>query len=83
MDNYEWQKNYAVVQRMYYSQQILCTTTFFALSFTAVNLFYVKKNYFAAAAKSRILPTWKLFAAINLVTIPLLLRPLTRDEMEI
>jgi len=81
MDNYEWEKNKAVVDRMYYSERVLSTTTIFAGFFTSFNMLYIKKGYFANAARSRILPTLKWWAIINAVTIPMLLRPLTKEEM--
>lgn len=83
MENYDWQKNYAIVQRMYYAENIFKFSLMGASMFTAVNLFYVKKNYFADVARSRIVPTWKYFAIFNLLTVPVLLRPLTRDEIVI
>eukprot|EP00494_Astrolonche_serrata_P019171 UN19371 len=43
MENYDWQKNYAIVQRMYYSENIFKFSLMGASMFTAVNLFYIKK----------------------------------------
>ena len=82
MEEYDWQKNQAVVQRMYYSERTLQTTTGFALAFTATNMLYIKKNYFAELARSRIFPTWKYWAIFNSVVIGLLLRPLTVPEIK-
>ena len=53
-----------------------------ATAFTLTNLFYIRKNYFAATARSRIMPTWKYWAMLNGLLIPLLLRPLTIPEMK-
>ena len=83
MENYDWQKNYAIVQRMYYAENIFKFSTMGAMMFTTCNLFYIKKNYFAAAARSRLAPTLKYYALLNLIAIPMLLRPLTRDEIVI
>ena len=83
MDNYEWQKNKAVVDRMYYSERVFTTTTLFASFFTGFNMLYIKKGYFANVARSRILPTWKYWAIVNAVVIPVLLRPLTKEEIAI
>lgn len=47
METYEWQKNKAVVDRLYYSERILTTSTLFAGFYTATNLLYIRKNYFA------------------------------------
>lgn len=67
---------------MYYSERVFLTTSGFALAFTATNLFYIRKNYFANLARARLLPTFKYWALINFITIPILLRPLTMDEMK-
>ena len=80
MDNYEWQKNKAIVDRMYYSERVVETTTFFAAAFTAVNMLYIRNNYFAARSRSYILPTWKWWAIINVATVAVLQYPLTADE---
>ncbi len=47
METYEWQKNKAVVDRLYYSEQIIKGSTAAALGFTAVNYMFVRQNYFA------------------------------------
>ena len=83
MDNYEWQKNKAVVDRMYYSERTLIVTTLFAGFFTATNLLYMNKGFFRDACAARIMPTLKWWAIINTVTIAMLLRPLTKDEMKL
>ena len=48
MDNYEWEKNKAIVDRMYYSERVFTTTTLFAAFFTGTNMLYIKKGFFAA-----------------------------------
>ena len=80
MDRYEWQKNKAIVDRMYYSERVVQTTTFFALAFTATNALHMRNNFFAARAKTYILPTWKWWAIINVCTVAVLQYPLTKDE---
>ena len=82
MENYAWQKNHAVVLRMYYCERIFLTSTAMATAFTMTNLFYIRKNYFAMTARSRIMPTWKYWALLNGIVIPILLRPLTIPEMK-
>ena len=77
MDNYEWQKNKAIVDRMYYSERVPQTTTGFALAFTAANMLFIRKNYFAAKCRARILPTWKWWAITNFVCVGVLQAPLT------
>ena len=41
METYEWQKNKAVVDRLYYSERILVTSTLFALAATATNALFI------------------------------------------
>ena len=47
METYEWQKNKAVVDRLYYSEIILLNSTYLAVACSATNLLYIRKNYFA------------------------------------
>jgi hypothetical protein len=44
METYEWQKNRAIVDRLYYSERILTTSFLFATFATATNLLFVKNN---------------------------------------
>ena len=37
METYEWQKNRAIVDRMYYTERVFETTTFFAATFIGIN----------------------------------------------
>ena len=83
MENYTWTHNKAVVDRMYYTERVLLVTSLAAGFFTATNLFYIKKNYFAETARARLFPTFKYWAIINLVTAAVLLRPLTAVEMQV
>jgi hypothetical protein len=83
MDNYDWEKNKAIVDRMYYCERVLLATTLFAGFFTSFNMLYIKKGYFASIARSRIFPTFKYWALCNLIVTPVLLKPLTKDEMTI
>ena len=83
MESYEWQKNHAVVLRMYYAERVLQTTTGFATAFTAANMIFIRNNYFANQARARILPTWRNWAIFNSVVIFMLLRPLTKEEMQV
>ena len=41
METYEWQKNKAIVDRLYYSERILEGTTFGALLFTGVSGMFI------------------------------------------
>ena len=83
MESYDWQKNKAVVDRLYYSERIIEGSTLFALGFSAVNLLYIQKNYFANIMRARIPVVWKYWAIGNTVTLFLLLRPLTKEEISI
>ena len=83
METYEWQKNKAVVDRLYYSERILQGTTIFALGYTATNMLYIKKNYFANEMRARIPRVWTYWAAFNVLALFVLLRPLTKDEIQV
>jgi len=54
METYEWQKNKAVVDRLYYTERILEGTTFAATMLTATESLYIYKGYFAQQARRRI-----------------------------
>ena len=81
METYEWQKNKAVVDRLYYSERILENTTFYAGLATMANLLFIKKNYFPHLARARIPKIWMYWAIFNSVCIFVLLKPLTREEI--
>lgn len=81
MDNYEWQKNKAVVDRMYYSERVLLTSSLFATFSTAANLVFIRNNYFADKARARLIPTLRNWALFNGIVIFMLLRPLTKEEI--
>ena len=83
MDNYDWEKNKAIVDRMYYCERVLQTTVFFAGCFTATNMLYIKKNYFAGTMRPRLLPIWGYTAAFNAVIFFIMLKPLTKQEMQV
>ena len=80
METYEWQHNAAITDRMYYTERVAETTTFFATAFTAVNQLYISKGYFAAQARARIIPTWKWWAIITIPTCFILQWPITAEE---
>ena len=83
METYEWQKNKAVVDRLYYSERILGGSTLFALGATATSLLYINKNYFADVMRARIPKVWTYWAVGNAVCLFILLRPLTKDEIAV
>ena len=81
MESYEWTKNKAVVDRLYYSERIIEGSTIVAIGYTATNLLYIQKNYFSSIMRARIPRTWMYWGAFNAVTLFILLRPLTKDEI--
>ena len=81
METYEWQKNKAVVDRLYYSERIFVNSTLFSLAFTATSLLYIQKGYFANTMRARIPKIWTYWAVGNAVTLFILLRPLTMNEI--
>lgn len=83
METYEWQKNKAIVDRLYYSEMILETSTLFAVGATAVNGLYIQKNYFADKMRQRIPKIWMYWGAVNVLSLFVLLRPLTKDEIAV
>ena len=83
MDEYAWQKNKAVVDRMYYTERVVQGTTFAAVCFTTVNLLFIRKNFFAAKMRARLMPTFKAWAITNVVSVAVLQAPLTSDERNI
>lgn len=83
METYEWQKNKAVVDRLYYSERILVNSFLVATGATATNVLYIQKNYFAALMRPRISKIWTYWAVGNAVCLFVLLRPLTKEEISI
>ena len=80
METYEWQKNEAIVNRMYYTERVCQTTTVGALVFTGVNQMFASKGYFAQISRARFLPTWKWWALITFPTCAILQYPITAQE---
>ena len=81
MDAYEWQRNKAVVDRLYYSERTVQTTTFFASAYTLTNMFFIKKGYFVPTMRSRLLPVWGYTMAFNAAVLFILLKPLRPEEI--
>ena len=82
MDTYEWQKNFAVVNRMYYAENCIKYTTLYAGGYTVFNAVMIRNNYFKRAATAALFPVWKKWAILNVVVIATLLKPLTMFEIE-
>ena len=68
---------------MYYTEQVIKSTTVAAAFFIGFNMLYIKKGFFAETCRARIAPTIKYWALMNLIVPPILLRPLTKEEMAI
>ena len=83
MESYEWLKNKAVVDRLYYAERVLLGSTTACLGYTAINMLYIQKNYFASTMRARIPRTWTFWAVGNAVTLFVLLRPLTKEEIQV
>ena len=82
MDNYDWQKNRAIVDRLYYTERV-CQSTYFACAvFTATNMLYIKKGYFAPVMRQRLIPCWLYATGFNVVVGGLLIKPLHADEIQ-
>ena len=83
METYEWQKNKAVVDRLYYSERILQNSTLIGVLATGTNMLFIKKNYFADASRARIPRIWTYWAVFNVVSLFVLLKPLTKEEIAV
>ena len=83
METYEYQKNKAIVERMYYCERILQGSTFAATVYTGVNLMFMQRGYFAHRGRAGIPKVWGMWAVWNATIFFLLLKPLQRDEMAI
>ena len=81
MDNYEWQKNQAIVLRLYYTERVWETTYFACSAFTLTNMLYIRKGYFAPVMRQRLLPVWGAATAFNLGITFLLCKPLRKEEI--
>ena len=83
MDTYEWQKNRAIVDRLYYTERVWENTTLAAALFTCTNMFFIKKGYFAKQCRARIAPTIMYTLGFNVAVTFILLKPLTSDEIHV
>ena len=54
MSNYDWDKNCAVVDRMFYWEYFIRGTTFTALLLTAKDLFLIQQNWYVDLARRRL-----------------------------
>ncbi len=54
MSNYDWDKNCAVVDRMFYWEYFIRGTTFTALLLSAKDLWFIKQNWYVDRAKRRL-----------------------------
>ena len=82
MDEYAWQKNFAVVNRVYYSEKCITGTTIAATLYTGFNFVLIRNNFFKKAASAALLPVWKKWLFTNVIVCGVLLRPLTWFEIE-
>ena len=82
MDNYDWQKNKAIVDRLYYTEQVCKATWGFCFFFTLTNALYIKKGYFAPLMRKRIAPCWVYATGFNAVVGGMLIKPLRPEEIK-
>jgi hypothetical protein len=83
MESYDWEKNKAIVDRLYYSERIVEGSTVLALGATAINLLFIQKNYFSPTMKARIPRIWIYWALLNSTCLFVLLKPLTKEEVAV
>lgn len=78
-EEYEFAKNKAIVDRLYYTERVWETTTFFATLFTMANISYIRRGYFAGLARSRIAPTWIYTMGFNTAVTAIMVMPLSYE----
>ena len=83
MDNYEWQLNRAVVDRLYYTERVNQSTFFACSVYTATNMLFVRKGYFAPVMRTRLLPCWGVMIGFNATVSFMLLKPLRKEEIQV
>ena len=74
--------NKAVVDRLYYTERIVTTTYGFAAAYTAVNMLFIKKGYFAGTMQKRLFPIWLYATGFNAVCSFIMLKPLRPEEIK-
>ena len=82
-DSYDWQKNAAIVYRLYCTERLWEYTYGFAALYTSVNALYVRKGYFTSTMKARLFPVWAYATGFNLAVTFILLKPLHKDEIQV
>ncbi|CAI2384930.1 unnamed protein product [Moneuplotes crassus] len=83
MDTYRWQHNNAVVTRLYYSERMVEVLFGMAATATAIDGFFISRNYFASAARARIIQYWGYAALLSGISLYVLLKPLTSHEISL
>mmetsp|Transcript_11197 Transcript_11197/g.18825 ORF Transcript_11197/g.18825 Transcript_11197/m.18825 type:complete len:110 (-) Transcript_11197:77-406(-) len=83
MENYEWVKNKAVVDRMYYTERTLQTSALFLGLYNMMNVSMLRNGFFANTVRARIAPSIGYFVVFNVVIAGILLRPLTKEEIQV
>ena len=81
MDTYRWQKNNAIVLRLYYTERVCLTTWGFASLYTATNMLFIKKGYFTGLMRTRIMPIWAYTTAFNAAVAFIMIKPLRSEEI--
>ena len=80
MDTYEWQKNFAIVNRLYYTERLWETTLFATGLYTWANIMFIRKGYFVNTMKQRVAPIWLKMLGMNTVVTFILIKPLQKEE---
>jgi len=78
--SYDWNKNAAIVDRCWYFQYTVWTTTSVLGALALKDLWYIKVNFYADRARAR-LPQYAIaFLAANMISYWFNLWPLTKQE---
>merc|ERR1719183_109034 len=83
MDTYEWQKNFAIVNRLYYTERLWETTLFFTGLYTWANLMFIRKGFQVNVMRQRVMPIWGKVLGFNAAVTFVLLKPLQPEEIRV
>ncbi len=78
--SYDWNKNAAIVDRCWYFQYTVWTTTSVLGALALKDLWYIKINFFADRARTRLPKYAAVFLTANMISYWFNLWPLTKEE---
>lgn len=78
--SYDWDKNAAIVDRCWYFQYTVWTTTSVLGALALKDLWYIKVNFYADKARARLPKYGLVFLTVNAISYWFNLWPLTKQE---